>query len=297
MQRTMVEIIKACNIATPTDPPDDFDPSPFLRPSKPDTLHEQNANNKQGQANQPDTIPKSRPTHSPDGLLYSTSTRPGASQYQHVQYNMKTNNYKAIVPHQGKRHSFGPFKTDIEAAIKVWEFLQRIQAGEALPTRGEKRTEKFHHQLADTLNQMNSTAESEKRHFVIDTENPMCKFCKQKVHTYHAITFAERPCNALTDMVDKKGSTTRAAKLSEARTAELQRVIDEHNRTARAKRMHYISQLNPPTCSQCSKTVTRAYLKKWMIKDCPEAQPENHTDQPPPHRKRLHGKQRDPSAR
>ena len=81
IQRTMVDIIEARNQTDPSDPPDDFDPSPFLlnRPvpanSAPCQAFSQPGNfgpDSKVSAARPS---KPKPTHSPEGLLLSTSNR------------------------------------------------------------------------------------------------------------------------------------------------------------------------------------------------------------------------------
>ena len=151
-----------------------------------------------------------------------------------------------LFPHNGKRHSFGPFDTEIQAAERVREFLQNTEQTSSVPTRGEKRTEMFHFNLNQQLQHLNTTAKDEKRHCVVDTHSPTCSFCQKSVHTYHAIKFAQQLCPSLTHQVDKKGSATRAQKLSETRTAVLQSKIDSHNCSAISKKQHFISSLFPP---------------------------------------------------
>ena len=205
IQRSMVDIINARNNTSSLEALDDFDPTPYFKPARNATnVGCKIAKSKAPVDNPAPELPKVRPTHSPEGFLYSTSNRPGSLQYQYVQYNKKNKTYHVAIPHQGKRHSYGPFQIDTDAARKVREFLQTIEAGRKLPTRGEKRTDKFHNQLSDNLDKLNTTAEAEKRHFVTNPDNPTCKFCHQTVHTYHAMKFAQRTCHALSDTVDKK---------------------------------------------------------------------------------------------
>jgi hypothetical protein len=291
---TMIEIIKARNQDEGIEPPDGFDPSPFLPVVVPTpdsvNMNEPYQDSSQPQDRQAQKL-QSKPSHSPDGLLYSTSLRPGASQYQYVQFIKKTQKYKATIPHNGKRHSFGPFDSEVQAAERVREFLKNTEQTSSVPTRGEKRTEMFHFNLDQQLQQLNLTARDEKRHHVGDTHNPTCSFCNKSVHTYHAIKFARQQCPSISNQVDKKGSATRAKKLSETRTAALQEKIDAHNRSAISKKQHYISSLNPPICKFCQKTVTRNHLKTWMIKQCDHAPDPSNVSNSTSSNRRLRGKQ------
>lgn len=72
----------------------------------------------------------------------------------------------------------------------------------------------------------------------------------------------------LTTSVDKKGSATRGQKVSEYRTAILQREIDKHNLVAIRKSQHFISSIDPPTCKYCLQTVPRSNIKRWMVRNC-----------------------------
>ena len=292
IHQMMIDIIKNRNNSSTSDVPDDFDPSFYKRPDPKQNPPVLIANDSQpSEPSQPTTdVPK--PMHSPEGFLLSTSNRPGGSKFQYVQYQVKNQKYKVCIPHAGKRHSFGPFLTELEAAKTVKHFLQSIQDGSVLPTRGEKRTITFHHTLEEKLNQLNLTARDEKRHKVTDADNPTCSFCQTSVHTYYALKFASQPCSALTDAVDKRGSSTRASKLSETRTAVLQSDIDAHNLHAFAKNQHYICSLDPPRCKYCRQTVTRGYVRKWMSRHCPSVHETHSSDSKTPIvTKRLRGKQ------
>lgn len=125
-------------------------------------------------------------------------------------------------------------------------FFEDIKQGKSLPTRGEKRTSMYHHQLEQQLHDLNQNAQSEKRHFVENTQQPKCHFSQTAVHTYHAVKFAQKLCPNLTSHVDKKGSATRAQKLSQTRTAVLQQFIDQHNLTAVSKKAAF-HPINPTT--------------------------------------------------
>ena len=293
---TMVEIIKARNTSEGVDPPDGFDPGPFLPVVMPSqarsNIHQDGSDSHDaGNLKLATSSANTKPTHSPEGLLYSTSLRPGASQFQYVQFIKKTQKYNATIPHNGKRHSFGPFDTEIQAAERVREFLQNTEQTSSVPTRGEKRTEMFHFNLNQQLQHLNTTAKDEKRHCVVDTHSPTCSFCQKSVHTYHAIKFAQQLCPSLTHQVDKKGSATRAQKLSETRTAVLQSKIDSHNCSAISKKQHFISSLFPPTCKFCHKTVSRNYLKTWMVKNCDHAPGPSTVSNASSSNRRLRGKQ------
>lgn len=80
----------------------------------------------------------------------------------------------------------------------------------------------FHFNFDQQLQQLNLTARDEKLHHVVDTHNQTCSFCNKSMRTYHAIKFARQQCPSISHQVDKKGSATRAKKLSETRTAALQ---------------------------------------------------------------------------
>lgn len=295
----MIEIIKARNNAEPVQCPDDFDPSPF-QPHNSTRDHSSSKHDKADSPSRDSTFavvsappPVSKPTHSSEGFLLSTSARPGGSRFQHVQVVPKTQKFCAIIPHNGKRHSYGPFSSELEAAAKVKEFFDNLQQGQKVPTRGEKRTDMFHQQLTSQLNALNKTAKNDNRHFVENSQNPTCCFCHQTVHTYHALKFAQKLCPSLTSLVDKKGSATRAQKLSQTRTAALEEHIKTHNLTATSKKQNYILSYQPPKCKFCLQTVCRGYLRQWMVKQCPHA-PDNvfvkPVENPKPSR-RITGKQ------
>ena len=299
MQRCMIAIIKARNDSTTTSPPNGFDPSPYIRiqlppgnmPQQDQQTTDLPANN--NPSSDSTNNPNCKPTHSPEGYLLSTSTRPGTSKFQHVQYVPKTKKFRAVIPYNGRRHSFGPYQTEHEAAARIKQFFEEIEQGKSLPTRGEKRTSMFHHQLEQQLHDLNQNAQSEKRHFVENTQQPTCRFCQKTVHTYHAVKFAQKLCPNLTSQVDKKGSATRAQKLSQTRTAALQQFIDQHNLTAVSKKQHFIQSIQPPKCKYCNQQVARSYLKQLMIKQCPEV-PDlfaYETVANPPPSRRLRGKQ------
>ena len=295
IQHTMVDIIKARNQTDPSDPPDDFDFSPFL-PNRPVPASSEpcQAPSQPGDVEFDDkaTAAKlNKPTHSPEGFLLSTSTRPGSSKYQFVAYNAKTSKFRVCIPYQGKRHCWGPFDSDIEAAKRVKQFYEELDQGIQPPTRGEKRTIAFHNDLDVKLRKLNATAFSEKRHEVYDTENPTCCHCNKSVHTYHALKFATQLCHMLTNSVDKQGSATRGRKLSEHRTAILQKEIDKHNLVAIRRCQHFISSIDPPTCKHCLQTVSRNYIKRWMVRQCACAPDPNAIIDGANITKRLTGKQ------
>ena len=100
--------------------------------------------------------------HDDNGFLLSTSARPGGSKFQYVQ--KKNDIYRAVIPFQGKRHSFGPYSSEILAAEKVKQFFEQAQKGSAAMTRGQKRTEKFDHDLRSQIETLNQTAKLEQRH-------------------------------------------------------------------------------------------------------------------------------------
>ena len=101
-------------------------------------------------------------THDDNGFLLPTSARPGGSKYQYVR---KVNNsFKVVIPFDGKRHSFGPFLTEADAAQKVKSFLEQVKQGTAALARGQKRTEKFDRALQEQIDTLNSAARGENRH-------------------------------------------------------------------------------------------------------------------------------------
>ena len=272
IQHTMVDIIKARNQTDPSDPPDDFDPSPFPH-NQPVTANSETCQAPSQPGNEPDgevsAARLSKPTHSPEGLLLSTSNRPGSSKYQFVTCSAKTKTFYVCIPYKGKRHCWGSFISDIDAAKRVKQFYDELDQGIEPPTRGEKRTIAFHQDLDAKLRILNATALSEKRHEVYDTENPTCCHCSKTVHTYHALKFAAQQCHVLTTSVDRKGSATRGKKVSEFRTTILQHEIDKHNLIAIRNKQHFVSSIDPPTCKHCLQTVTRSYIKRWMVRNCP----------------------------
>ena len=88
----MIDILKSRNSDEGVDPPEDFDPSSYqpVEPtpevgtlSQPD---ESKADHKYGKTKM------AKPTHSPEGFLLSTSTRPGSSKFQFVTFNKQLQN-------------------------------------------------------------------------------------------------------------------------------------------------------------------------------------------------------------
>ena len=116
IQHTMVDIIKARNQTDPSDPPDDFDPFPFLpnRPvpanSAPCQAFSQPGNF--GPDSKVSAARPSKPTHSPEGLSLYTSNRRGSSKYQFVAYNAKTKKLMYALPIKA-RDIAGVFLTPI----------------------------------------------------------------------------------------------------------------------------------------------------------------------------------------
>ena len=142
-QLTMIKILKARNSAEPMEKPDGFqwsDPRPAV------AAQSQHQNHKPLNKDKSSSELGQRlhmQTHDDNGFLLSTSARPGGSRFQYVQ--AKTNSFKVVIPHNGKRHSFGPFSSEIDAAQKVKQFFLQVSDGTAALTRGRKRTEKNWH--------------------------------------------------------------------------------------------------------------------------------------------------------
>ena len=59
----------------------------------------------------------------------STSARTGGSKHQYVQ--AKIGIFRAVIPYQGKRHSFGPFAIEFDATTKVKLFSNVVKDKEA----------------------------------------------------------------------------------------------------------------------------------------------------------------------
>lgn len=268
----MIQIIKARNSTDPCDPPDDFDPPLYHKPGV-----EQSVPDDHPPAAEPDHPPRqilqnNSPSVDADGLLLSSSARPGHSQYQFVQKNQKTGLFRAVIPVHGKRQSFGPFQTDRDAALRVQEFLEQLRTDTAPLTRGQKRTQKFIAATNQQLDVLNRTAREQGRHHVPSLQTAMCTYCKKTVHKYHVLKFVQKQCTAISACTDKAGSTTRAQRLSATRTAELQATIDLHNQLAATRGQHIVACLQPkPKCSLCNQVVTRNYVQKWMVRTCPAA--------------------------
>ena len=286
IQSAMIEIIKMRNQTPQGSPPDDYqypDDPEDLSKAKIAAKHSHQAT--QAKHNAP------KETHDENGLLLSTSGRPGASKYQHVQG--KPGRFRAIIPHLGKRHSFGPFTTDIDAAKKVQEFFRQVQDGKAAMSRGEKRIEKFNTDLLNQLAELNATAKNQKRHFVEFVDKPSCQGCGKSVHRYYALQFAKRQCPALNDQIDKRGSLTRATNVSKVRQHGFSSQLDTHNDLAADNNLHIlVNTSTKPYCSECGQTFKKSALKTVMGQHCP-GKPE-----PPPipnpvsaPRRRRHGKQ------
>ena len=214
-----------------------------------------------------------RATHDDEGLLLSTSLRPGGSKYQYVQFQEKASRYKAIVPHNGKRHSLGLFGSDLEAARAVKLFLESLESGDAPLSRGQKRTHRFNTDLDAKLLALNKTSQKEARHHVASAEDPTCKWCGKSVHRFYALKFAESLCPELSSKVDKRGSLTRANNLSKTRSLTLQHDVDLHNKQAVANEMHVITNIDNPSCRRCKASTTKKNLRRWMIQHCPASKP------------------------
>ena len=266
MHKMMVDIIKARNNTSATDAPDDFDPDVYKKTPK---------SKREPDQNREQDLPKRPPTAAPDhnnprtdadGLLLSTSLRPGGSRYQYVQ--LKKDVYRAVIPRGSKRHSIGPFKTAEEAARAVKDFLERWDSGDAPVTRGSKREEKHSNHSQTELNKLNKTAKSEGRHQILDVNTPTCSLCNKSVQRYHILTFVARQCNSISDKADAAGSITRATTLSNTRQAALDSDIRNHNRSARADGKHFIINFSNPTCKWCDKQVARSKARYFMKQHC-----------------------------
>ena len=120
------------------------------------------------------------------------------------------------------------------------------------------------------LGKLNANAKDEKRHSVESADNPVCLWCGKKLNRHYCIKFANQICPELSKSVDRRGSATRSQKVSEVRAAALQLQIDQRNLTAVAKQQRFIISLNPPRCQYCSQEISRASLKNWMTRQCPE---------------------------
>ena len=254
----MIEIVKARKTADIATPPEDFDSSVFQRPQKTSTddLHsnqapqappaEQHVHRRRG------SIPTAPgPTHDEHGLLLSTSKRPGGSKHQYVQKVQATGVYRAVISYKGKRQNFGPFQTEILTAERVKRFFEEADAGNAPLSRGEKRTAKFHQSVNDQLAILNTNAYEQGRHRIPDIDCARCDWCKKVVNQYYVIKFASQFCPEISNKVDKKGSLSRGAKLSETRTAKLQQEVDEHNKNAAFRGQHLVRDAGHPTCEFC----------------------------------------------
>ena len=101
----MVAIVKARNAAEEEPAPDNFDPKPFTpTPKKKKVKQEQlavdasNPADDDGAKPSPQLVPGQeqvapRATHDDEGLLLSTSLRPGGSKYQYVQFQEKASRF------------------------------------------------------------------------------------------------------------------------------------------------------------------------------------------------------------
>eukprot|EP00439_Symbiodinium_sp_Y106_P014909 s6979_g2.t1 len=271
VQHMMVEIIKARKVAEPLEPPDDFDPSQFAR--KPTSAQPDSSLPSSSTSKQPSDFKfhKVAPDHSKpktdeNGLLLPASLRPGGSRFQYVQ--KKKDTYRAIIPLGAKRHSIGPFSSEEDAARAVKDFLERWDAGVAPTTRGSKREDKHTKNIQLQLDQLNIHAKKEGRHCILDAAAPTCAFCNQSVQRYYILQFAKKQCHAISNKVDSRGSATRAEKLSQTRSAQLQSDVDEHNKQAVTRGRHYIVDIFQPSCFYCKQKVSKNYLRTWMKKDC-----------------------------
>ena len=287
IHRMMVAIIRARNDADEEPMPDDFDPKPFTpRPKmekskeKPSATGASTPPDDSGKPSssrptlaQPQAVP--RATHNEEGLLLSSSLRPGGSQFQYVQFQEKASKYKAIVPHNGKRHSLGPgvYGSDIDAARAVKQFLESLETGAAPMSRGEKRTHRFNTDLDAKLAALNLSSQKEARHHVASADDPTCKWCGKTVHRFYALKFAESLCPELSSSVDKRGSLTRAGNLSKTRTQTLQNDVEVHNKQATANGMHVVTNIDNPSCKKCKASTTKKNLRRWMIQRCPATKP------------------------
>ena len=242
IHRVMVAIVRARKEAEEQPVPDDFDPKPFTparkksktatKPSPHIAGDDGNDDNKSPPQSALNNPPQVKPTHDEEGLLLSTSMRPGGSKFQYVQFKEKEGKFKAVVPHQAKRHTVGLFDSDVSAARAVKAFLDALEHGHAPMSRGEKRTAQFNAELNAKLTALNMRAREERRHHVKSAEEPTCKWCGKSVHRFYAQTFAESLCPTLSPSVDKSGSLTRAQNLSKTSTQALKRDVETHNKNA-----------------------------------------------------------------
>ena len=133
LQLAMIAVIHARNKTKPDEPPADFIPPPMPPKVNGSNNDDPPSDTRQKPSDRPVVH---KPTHDEHGLLLSTSNRPGGSKYQHVQSIRVA--YRAVIPYQGRRNSFGPFFNEIDAAKKVKEIFEQIQDGSAATTRGKK---------------------------------------------------------------------------------------------------------------------------------------------------------------
>lgn len=204
--------------------------------------------------------------------------------------------FRVVIPHNRKRHCFGPYVTEIDAARKVKEFLQQLKDGSAATSRGAKRIEKFNHDLCAKLATLNQTAQQERRHFVEFADDVACQYCRKTVHKYYALTFASRQCPRLNPHLDKKGSHTRSANVAKYRQQGASSQVDTHNEIASHSNFHFLRAVSThPYCEWCGATFKKSALKTAMGQLCPaktqalDSVVKSSKSAP---RRRLHGKQR-----
>ena len=285
LQLAMIHIVKARNVAEPLDMPDGFqwfDPRPAVAQRQQD--------DPKSSKSAATALPAVISTHDENGFLLSTSARPGGSKYQYVRKVKDV--YRVVLPVDGKRHNFGPYHSESAAAEKVKQFLAQVKEGTAALTRGQKRTEKFDTSLQEQLETLNRTAELEKRHLVTFEAKVKCVFCETSVHKYHAIKFANRLCHKLTDLVDRKGSHTRAQTSSNTRKGVFSSQVQNHNLMAVENFLHFLINADTnPECRYCGKIFKKSQIKTAMGQRCPFQHSVDTTAPNPPVRRRLVGKQ------
>ena len=101
----MIAVIHARNQTKPDEPPADFIPPPM--PPKVNGSNNNDDPTSDTRQKPSDRPVVHKPAHDEHGLLLSTSNRPGGPKYQHVQSTRGV--FRAVIPYQGRRNSFGPF--------------------------------------------------------------------------------------------------------------------------------------------------------------------------------------------
>ena len=210
----------------------------------------------------------SQPSHDGEGLPL-TST----GKYLNVVRNT-SGTFSAKVTSRGKTCHLGVYPEAVQAARAVAQF-RKTGVAPKLDRASSARVATLR-VFAKKVDKHNVSATNLGRH-VFDLSAGLLK-CRDCGAEYASTVFSSAsklacPIHASNAglKVDKRGSSTRAAKLPETRTNVLVNDLRAHNAIAGRRGWHVIelTSLDSPKCVTCGNSVTRNYVRKWMRKACP----------------------------